>query len=80
MRNAEYNKMQVIKFLLWTFSLSYIIQIGAAYLYNKPKTILTWAAVCGIFATLSTVVCICAVVISIHRLLCRAAQWRKAFS
>ena len=35
MRNAGYNKIQVVKYLIWTFSLAYLIQIGAAYLYNN---------------------------------------------
>ena len=37
MSNAKYNKMQVVKYLIWTFSLAYIIQIGAAYLYNNTN-------------------------------------------
>ena len=34
MRNAEYDRTQTVKYLVWTFVLAYIIQIGAAYLYN----------------------------------------------
>lgn len=37
MRDAEYNKIQVVKYLIWTFSIAYIIQIGAAYLYNNAN-------------------------------------------
>lgn len=37
MCNAEYNKIQVVKYLIWTFSLAYIIQIGAAYFYNNTN-------------------------------------------
>ena len=35
MRNPEYNKTQVIRYLVWAFALAYLIQIGAAYLYNN---------------------------------------------
>ena len=34
MRNAEYNKAQVIRYLAWTFGIAYAIQLGAAYIYN----------------------------------------------
>ena len=34
MRNAEYNKAQVLKYLAWTFGIAYAIQLGAAYIYN----------------------------------------------
>ncbi len=34
MRKAEFNKAQVIRYLIWTFALAYGIQIGAAYLYS----------------------------------------------
>ena len=34
MRKAEFNKTQVIRYLIWTFALAYGIQIGAAYLYS----------------------------------------------
>ena len=37
MRNAEFNQTQVVKYLIWTFSLAYIIQIGAAYFYNQAN-------------------------------------------
>ena len=47
MRNAEYNKLKVIKFLLWTFSLAYIIQIGAAYLYNNVNRLIGQLTVAG---------------------------------
>ena len=39
MRNTEFNKTQVVKYLVWTFALAYIIQIGAAYLYNHVNRI-----------------------------------------
>ncbi len=35
MLKPQYNKTQVIKYLGWTFGLAYVIQIGAAYLYNN---------------------------------------------
>ncbi len=35
MREEKYNKAQVGKYLVWTFILAYIIQFGAAYLYNN---------------------------------------------
>ncbi len=34
MRNREYDRAKVIKYLLWTFGLAYVIQFGAAYVYN----------------------------------------------
>ena len=34
MRNVEYNKTQVVKYLVWTFALAYAIQFGAAYIYK----------------------------------------------
>ena len=40
MRNVEFNKMQVVKYLVWTFALAYIIQIGAAKLYNSGNTMI----------------------------------------
>ena len=33
----EFNKSQVVKYLLWTFALAYIIQICAAYIYNNVE-------------------------------------------
>ena len=33
MRETEFNKTQVVKYLAWTFGLAYAIQFGAAYLY-----------------------------------------------
>ena len=30
MRNAEYNRSRVVKYLAWTFAITYLIQIGAA--------------------------------------------------
>ena len=35
MRNMEFNKSRMTKYLVWTFVLAYIIQIGAAYVYNS---------------------------------------------
>ena len=39
MRDAEYDKGKVIKYLIWTFLLAYVIQFGAAYLYNSVNKI-----------------------------------------
>ncbi len=35
MLKSQYKKTQVTKYLGWTFGLAYVIQIGAAYLYNN---------------------------------------------
>ncbi len=35
MRNAEFRKPSVVKYLVWTFALAYLIQFAAAYLYNS---------------------------------------------
>ena len=40
MRNTEYNKTQVIKYLIWTFVLAYIVQIVAARIYNSGNTLI----------------------------------------
>ena len=37
MRNTDFNKKQVVKFLLWTFGLAYPIQFGAALLYERSR-------------------------------------------
>ena len=34
-RPVEWNRSRVVKFLIWTFAIAYIIQVGAAYLYNN---------------------------------------------
>ena len=47
MRNAAFDRSQVIKYLLWTFGLAYAVQFGAAYLYNHVNTMLGQAAVAG---------------------------------
>lgn len=38
MRNTEYNKPQVVKYLVWTFALAYIIQAGVGLLYKNGHT------------------------------------------
>ena len=38
MRKTEFNRKQLIKFLLWTFGLAYPIQFGAALLYERSRT------------------------------------------
>lgn len=35
MRNAEYNRARVMKYLVWTFALAWVIQIAAAILINN---------------------------------------------
>ncbi len=40
MRDVEYNKPRVVKYLAWTFALAYVIQFGAAYLYNNANTMI----------------------------------------
>ena len=34
MRNAEYDKSRMIRYLIWTFALAWAVQFGAAYVYN----------------------------------------------
>ncbi|MBO4798359.1 MAG: CPBP family intramembrane metalloprotease, partial [Candidatus Methanomethylophilaceae archaeon] len=40
MDNTEFNRSQVVRFLVWTFALAYGIQIGAAYLYRHVSTVI----------------------------------------
>ena len=37
MRDVEFNKSQVVKYLVWTFALAYILQICVAPLYNMNR-------------------------------------------
>ena len=37
MCNTEYNRKQVLKYLIWTFLIAYFIQIGVALLYKNGK-------------------------------------------
>lgn len=39
MHNVEYSQSKVIKYLAWTFGLAYVIQIGAAYVYNNVNAV-----------------------------------------
>lgn len=39
MREAEYRKDQVVKYLIWTFAPAYIVQICAALLYSRSRTL-----------------------------------------
>lgn len=39
MRKEEYNKTQVVKYLLWTFVLAYIVQFCAGSFYNSHRQI-----------------------------------------
>ena len=47
MHNTKYNQMQVVKYLIWTFLPAYIIQIGAAYVYNHMSRLIGQLAVAG---------------------------------
>ena len=38
MRDVEFNKTQVVKYLVWTFVLAYAVQFGAAQVYNHVNT------------------------------------------
>ena len=40
MRDIEYSRSQVARYLAWTFGLAYLVQFGAAYLYNTGKTVI----------------------------------------
>ena len=35
MRDPEYSRKQVVKYLLWTFGLAYLIQFGAAFICER---------------------------------------------
>ena len=37
MREAGFNKTQVVRYLAWAFGLAYAVQFGAAWLYNNGK-------------------------------------------
>ena len=47
MRNAQYSRPQVVRYLAWTFGLAYLIQFGAAYLYNSINPQLGQLAIAG---------------------------------
>ena len=38
MRETEFNKKQVAKYLAWTFGIAYAIQFGVTFLYDKDPT------------------------------------------
>lgn len=38
MRNREFQKKQVMKYLIWTFALAYLVQFGAAPLYRHNRS------------------------------------------
>ena len=40
MHHTEYNKTRVVKYLVWTFVLAYLIQVGAARIYNSGNTMI----------------------------------------
>ncbi len=37
MRDTEFNRKQVVKYLVWTFVIAYAVQIGAGMLYNSGR-------------------------------------------
>ncbi len=39
MRNVEFNKKQVVKYLIWTFALAYIVQIGVGLPYKNGSPV-----------------------------------------
>ena len=39
MRKAEFNKARIVKYLVWTFALAYIVQFGAAKIYRTDRSI-----------------------------------------
>ena len=47
MCDTEFNKTQVIKYLIWTFALAYAIQFGAAYLIHHGHMIIGMLTVAG---------------------------------
>lgn len=48
MRNIVYNKPQVVKYLLWTFVLAYILQVGVGLLSKSENTKLVQLMIVGI--------------------------------
>lgn len=47
MRNTEYNKPQVVKYLVWTFALAYIMQAGVGLLYKNGHTVTVQMVMAG---------------------------------
>ena len=47
MRDVEYNKKQIWKYLIWVFALAYAIQFGAAYIAQKNNLILGRLIIAG---------------------------------
>lgn len=47
MHNTEFNRAQVVKFLLWTFGLAYLIQLGAAFVANSGNLMLGRLIIAG---------------------------------
>ena len=37
MRSNEFNKKQVVRYLLWTFAAAYLVQFLSASLYNRNR-------------------------------------------
>ena len=48
MRDTEWSKSQVIRYLLWTFGLAYLLQFGAAYVYHNSKSLIWQLIVAGV--------------------------------
>lgn len=40
MKNTEFNRSQVVKYLVWTFGLAYIIQVGVGVLYKSGNAMI----------------------------------------
>lgn len=40
MHNEEYNKARVVKYLVWTFTLAYILQVGVGLLYRSGNILI----------------------------------------
>ena len=47
MRDVEYNKKQIWKYLIWVFALAYAIQFGAAFIANNDNLILGRLIIAG---------------------------------
>jgi len=47
MRKMEFNRSQVVKYLIWTFALAYILQAGAGLLYKSGNVLLMQLTMAG---------------------------------
>ncbi|MBR2521966.1 MAG: CPBP family intramembrane metalloprotease [Coriobacteriales bacterium] len=48
MREVEFNRAQVVKYLVWTFAVAYAIQVGAAYLCNNGNAMIGQLAISAV--------------------------------